>query len=46
MSIEITVNNALEQAMIESALKEKREWEQKHNQQEAVTAIDNLLEQL
>lgn len=44
--MKIEVDNALQQALLVQALEDKREWEQRHNQSQAVQAIDSLLEQV
>jgi len=44
MKVELT--NELQRAMLKTALEEKREWEAEHNQDEAVEAIDSLLNQI
>ena len=46
MSKEIVIEDALQQGLLKSALKKQREWEQDHDQDAAVEAIDAILEQV
>ncbi len=45
-TMQVEINNELERAVLDMALRDKREFEEKHNQKAAVNAIDNILDQL